>query len=316
MPSVILAASEYGNGYLNHRQRNIQSLSLITDNSCNQRSTESLRLSFSHLSSFSWRGARSTNDLSALRDVLQANRSSLKQLTVDIMDWDELRIAIRELTRNHTAGLPNLELITNTLDQQEQISRDFAEHILDIPPGCSTPLFSSLTSLTLSCISLEDVTVMQDVSAALNFANLTTLKLIDCTGTVNWLIQVIDTKQVVRLRNLELLIESDFMGFEAVLLSDFLNTFRGLEQLLVKSSCYPSSLTDPDLIDIYKGLLNHKSTLQALVLHDKDLNEDELYQHPSFLDYEERWRDTMVQLLHCSALKFLGVSETSAFLVC
>ena len=99
VPLAVLAAPGEGYGYVNHRQRNIQSLSLITDGSCGwHMEDEPLQLQLSHLITFSWRGARYSNDLTTLREVLRANRSTLKHLVIEIMNWDKLRPAIWELS--------------------------------------------------------------------------------------------------------------------------------------------------------------------------------------------------------------------------
>ena len=153
---------------------------------------------------------------------------------------------------------------------------------------------------------------MKDLSSAFHFANLTTLKLIVCTGTSGWLREVIDTKQVVKLKNLEITIEDDIVDLEASLLSDFLSTFSGLEELYVEAS---PPFSTGNSIDIYSGLPNHSSTLRGLVFHDTDPELDEALEDPDFLDGETSWRGAMQQLLLFSKLKHIGVSKTSAFLV-
>ena len=316
MPTEVIAPASHGYSYVSNWQRNIQSLSLITDGSCVYHLKRPLNLPFTHLTTVSWRGIQAPWNLIDLGGVLQANRAKLKHIVIEIMDWKNLLRAMHELSRIRGFDSKSPEHAATAL-QRDQMPRVFAEHVLGVRSGCSTPLFSCLTSLSLSYISLADETVTRDVSIALNFANLTTLKLIDCSGTANWLQKVVDTKQAVRLKNFELLIESGFVGFEASLLSEFISTFTGLEQLYVKLSCYAYDLSNSGIIDLYRSLLSHSSTLRELVLHYKDIEEeeDEDLDQPADLESETKRSDAMKQLLLCSKLRYLGVSETSAFLV-
>ena len=263
----------------------------------------SLSLSFPRLTSFSWRGVQSQKDLLVLGNFLQASKSTLRSLVIDVMDWQELRMSTFEPSYFWQV-MPGIGILAGP----KHSPQSFAVDVLKIPPSCSSPIFS-LQSLTLSFLSLKGVA--QAVACAFNFAALSTLRLIDCAGAMDWLQEMLDTKQVVNLKTFEFLIESDCLDFETSQLSDFLSTFQGLEELYVKILDY----SDYSLVNIYKGLVHQKLTLRSLVLHDSDLNESEDLQDPLFIQDDRGWSTIMEEMLLCSKLSYFGVSETSAFLV-
>ena len=108
VPTVLLGID----GYLPKRQTNLESLSLITDNSYSAdiNGMSYMNLSFPRLECFSWQGAQyqgaqyqgaqSETDHLVLWDFLQANRSTLKSIVMEAMDCFKLKIEATELSHS------------------------------------------------------------------------------------------------------------------------------------------------------------------------------------------------------------------------
>ena len=103
VPTVLLGIDRY----LPKRQTNLESLSLITENSysANINGMSYMNLSFPRLECFSWQGAQyqgaqSETDHLVLWDFLQANRSALKSIVMEAMDYFKLKIEATELSHS------------------------------------------------------------------------------------------------------------------------------------------------------------------------------------------------------------------------
>ena len=209
---------------------------------------------FSLLRSLSWRGLRSAGDFEALRDSLKANCSSLEDLTVDLIDW---------------ALAGDLWFTDRRRWDGDQSSNFFAKDILELETGDSKEILPSLGKLSLAAVSFE--TMVPELISAFNICKLRSLKLWNCPSSSGLLRELTKSGQVIRLTSFELVVdETECVDFDPEPLQGFLKRFQGLCNLylLVPGPAEWGS--------IGKGILNHKSTLRCLIMHNRTLDLDEL----------------------------------------
>lgn len=228
-------------GHLPLKQKGIESIRLTTDGACewNLYGNCLIDLSeFKNLKSLSWSGLRSENDFSTLHGALQQFSNQLVELDLDLIDWNTVNYFL--------------------MDQDD--SRDFfVRRILAIPPGGRKGMFSALQLLSLSGVSLIDFP--EEITEAFDFKTLRSLKLRLCPGWDDFLQHACQSCQPIALKSLEIQITDDIEDNFRDTISEFLESFEGLEKLFISTN----SARDP--LDLWYAALHHKSTLRRFVHH-------------------------------------------------
>jgi hypothetical protein len=247
VPQELLGPS----GYLLRKQNLIESIHLVTDGSCSYNLDKGSRIvlsAFPRLRKLSWSGLRSENDIETLKDAIRQVSYHLLDLGLDFVDWSE---------------------VEETLSLDEDDSDAFFVHnILELPRNSTSCMFPALQVLSLCNVSFESGT--KDMAHVFDFGLLSSLKLRFCPGWESFLRRVRRLSRPARLKSLELQsrVNDEIQPEETI--SEFLESFRGLEQLAVFTSGPSSTL------DIWRAALYHKASLKLFAHHQRviDLEED------------------------------------------
>lgn len=290
MPDSLIGPS----GYLTTRQKNIESLRLITDGVCSRRAPrayDSPALSeFPRLKRLSLVGLSSHEELNALIDTLQRLSHQLVEFELDLercrypklsSEWD----SIHSLFLSRVMNLRQLRAST----------------------------FASLQSLSLSSLSFNTnsfgpTPMPGHIARTFNLPNLHSLKMRDCDGwelLLEFLTFPSSTPPIV-LRSLEIWDRPTPEEFSKTgILKSFLESFRGLEDLFI--------LTPPaPVYAIWSALAHHKNTLRRFVHHQRTMLTYD--SHPYFAaSYDisiflEQFRDTEHFSLHDPSIGQFGGS--------
>ncbi|KAG9228716.1 hypothetical protein BJ875DRAFT_547533 [Amylocarpus encephaloides] len=211
VPSELLGIS----GHLLMTQKQLESLSLITDpwcqlnNGIKQTTRNTPRLAgFTSLRSISWRGIHLRSDFLALQGALQVNSKHLEALELDLVKWTSAELYYNYKTWN-----------------RDKLQHFLAYEILLLGTRGQGVRFPSLKALSFSGVSCH--IAAPDIATALNFSELRSLKLNRCPHTCQLLEAVLQAGHPIRLTYLELVIEEDTSAPSDSLLR-FLASFRGL----------------------------------------------------------------------------------------
>lgn len=161
-----LMGGEGPRAYMFSHQSQLESVSLITDGTCNYNTfgvSPVLLYKLESLKHLSWRGLFSRKNLVDLRDGLWTNYMHLESLELEFFDFEETR-------RRWTESNPNAA--------QDNF---FARDILQTQPGFVQVLFRSLRTLSLGTFSWGFHTA--ELAWRFNIAGLHTLKLFNCSDT-------------------------------------------------------------------------------------------------------------------------------------
>ncbi|KAH9204561.1 hypothetical protein DL95DRAFT_529207 [Leptodontidium sp. 2 PMI_412] len=236
-------------GYITNKQTSIESISLITGGACpiNTDGENPINLSaFRSLRHISWTGLQSSKEFDALSRALKNNSEGLRELRLDFVNWSEEDSFDSDASQNFIAS----QVLKLSADQ------------------CGI-MFPALEALSLSDISLENA--QKGIAYAFNFHELSSLTLHHCSGSEEFLTEVIGSGQTIRLSSLEVVWgPSDHDIDMCATLSSFLGAFQGLKDLFV-------SLPGPvDTLELWRSIIHHKSTLTRFVCHQRsvDLHDD------------------------------------------
>ena len=228
-------------GYLTRRQQHLQSLCLVIDGSCPTADYPLGLSQFTRLKSLSWKGLGSIKDFRALGGSLKANALCLEDLNIEVTSWSEPD----DTWLSWKDGLS---------------SNSLATEILQLNCGDSNGLLPSLQRLSLSSLSFELMTL--EVIHAFNFSALCRLKLWNCNKSTELLKGMIVLENAIMLTSFELVHAHESHLLDALSLANFLKKFQGLRDL------YLLIPGPADWASIGHGILNHKSTLRRLVVHE------------------------------------------------
>ena len=272
-------------------------ISLITDPNCrwNTRGSQeaiAIDLSpFTRLKSLSWRGLRSRSSFVSLALGINASHRSLEKLVIDTLSW-----ALSEESYYKNASGPN------------KSSNFFAEEILQIQPDTTTVMFPSLRKLELCSISFGSFA--SNLSVALNMSSLRSLKLWNCPNADDVLQCMVGAGDQIMLQDFELVSEGPRDKVEIALhgmlsLGMFLNSFRGLERLYL-------DIQRDDWSDIAWSILEHKSTLEHLVLHSRSLLPESYVTGAgsphTLCDVDLPWNSVLSNIVKTTNLDYFGIS--------
>jgi hypothetical protein len=285
---------------LGDHQKRLETLSLITDGGCNADLLGVLDLTeFSRIQSFTWRGLNRGDDFWSLGKFVNANAKGIKTLSLDLVDWEKAENTWYDFQRAMLGGFP---------DHPDNF---FARKVLEVQRGEENILFQSLNSLLLSAVSFE--LAEPEMMYAFNMCNLSTLRLWNCPSCLILLEDLIGMAKNIRLKSFELVIDPTCLAShtelgereEGDIVARFLNAFHGLEDLSLM-------LTLPVNWDvIFKGILNHVSTLRRLTIHNRDFHLEDF----SCKDGSIPWSDQKGILFKDPRLSYIGTSGSPSQLV-
>lgn len=275
-------------GYLPEHQRSLESLALITDFSCERRGdgTNEFDLStFITLRTLSWIGLRSGDDFDTLVECLENNATHLRNLTLDLIDWEETELGMFD---------------EDELDDEINL---FADRV-------TTPRlrFPALERLSLSEVSFR--TAAGTFASTFNFSQLKALRLWNCPGTVELLRNLTDLHRELPLVSLELVVDirhADEPIERAV--SRVLQTFSDLRDLFL-------SLYVWDWAPIIDVIMNGLRSLKRLVLHGRGVDADR--ESEWFEEGADRcleWNDQLSLLFVSAECDVIGIANPPSFMV-
>lgn len=237
MPSEILGPQ----GVITLHQRSLESLTLTTDPTCDRGHFNNIYLSpFRELRSLCWK-APSIGSLHPLSVVIRSNSAHLQELDLDFVNWEELR-----------------RLLGYDGDKEEG-ENYFPDTILQLPTHSHQPYFPNIRILSLSQVPLTAA-----MASAINFPALVSLTLRDCPNWDKFLERVLEQKQPIRLRTLEIQYTPESLKeYQTLVVNQFLAAFDGLEELFIRE---PGPLDSLEFWDLVAG---HRKTLKRFANHQR-----------------------------------------------
>ena len=154
--------------------------------------------------------------------------------------------------------------------------------------------------------------MLPELFHAFNSTAITRLSLHKCSGAFDFLGYFAQTQQNSKITALEITsVDDDFLGASFCL---FMDALRGLQHLYIR---HPR---DQGWRSIIRRLIQHKATLQRIVLHG--LDQGDVYDTnpqllpPSVLGSDDiRWRSSMEKIVACEHVKSIGITPYPGFLV-
>ena len=251
---------------LGQRQRYLEDLHLLICSGClDNRPLNFCRAlsSFRNLRLLSWVSIKTDFDLGVLRECIKNNNAKLRSINIG---FSRVSMYIKQfLTRS----------IVDTALPSDPLSAccNVAYNIFCTTPCDRSTHLANLTSLSLHSIALG--THYSHLANAINVRNLRMLKLRNCDGSIAFLEHIATQKFYVNLRSLEIVEDIKQQGRRGIpdnaassFLSTFLMSFGGLEDFYL---LMPSSW---DWGILQGGLARHVDTLQRLVLHSREENDE------------------------------------------
>ena len=154
-----------------------------------------------------------------------------------------------------------------------------------------------------------------EMAHTLNFWSISSLSLLNCPNSLGLLEAIIATEQKLKLKKFEFYIEGgehfNRSDTEPGIVTGFLNTFKGLEDLYLTLAVYDEESRceiDVDWKMVAQGILNHSSTLKQLVLNGPV---HDLQRSPG----GSRTYNSLVTVLESTRLECLGMGNYVGFLV-
>ncbi|KAK1965444.1 hypothetical protein LY78DRAFT_95204 [Colletotrichum sublineola] len=243
-------------GCLSLNQRNIESIRLVTDGSCEwneQRGHRLALVAFPHLKRLSWTGLSTQADLESLGDVLDQKSHQLEELEIDLAYYRHLSDRLG---------------FSYDVEDYDDV---FAAGILR---GSSRTKrkFPLLKRLALTAVSFTpgktNASAQQSLRRiydAFDFTSLQSLKLRHCEGWQDLLSLLNTGAEPLKLRSLELQwsLNNSFEAYET--LSGFLQKFQGLEELFLSTTGRGNSP------EIWRAALHHRGSLRRFVHHQRTI---------------------------------------------
>lgn len=275
--------------YLSKKQKQIESLSLISDPTCSSpvgTRPSFHRSPFNCLRSFSWQGIHEVRDGEVVATLLCKNAEHLEQIKLDF-------IAVFEgVLWNNSDDTPNR----------------FATDILMLKPGERRTLFPSLRDLSLSAVLFAGAPA--EIAAAFDIPTLRSLKLRNCQGMNALLKELTSSGQAIKITRLEIELTVEIEDDQDIWpLFKFLSSFQGLEDLYVLSD-----ESEHIFMDYWQAVVHHKSTLKRTVHQqrmDKTRNSIGYFNHN--LIY---WYEVVEEMLLGPKLEAVGLCAKPISLVC
>ncbi|KAM5432202.1 hypothetical protein McanCB56680_001925 [Microsporum canis] len=225
------------NGYLPLKQKNLKSLRLITDASCEWNGYN--LAPFTKLTSLSWHGLRPDIDFISIWKCFSV--CSLQLIYLDLDYYSQSRTAAHGFEIWDDGGY-EMQKILRPLSEGEQL------------------FFPELRGLSLSGISLSFAE--ERLESAFDFQYLRSLKLRFCPGLEELLAHLQSAVGAMYLEKLEIQTSNDHFNDELELaIPNFLDIIEGLQELFI-STCHPD-----DTLPIWCSIFRHHLTLKNVVYH-------------------------------------------------
>lgn len=256
-----------------------------------------------------------------LRSVLGCNADHMESLKLNIVDWDRDSYPLFpwDIITEGIAGRD--DDVEEWMVEPTVVANFLAWKVLRLQPNTARVVFPALTSVSLSNISFNGAAA--ELACAFNGSMLRNLKLQNCRDCAKFLLALIDSDKIIRLKLFHLSID-DRDPKEAPV-NKFLEAFEGLEELglLIK----PGMATPK----YWNSVIHHKSTLKRFVYHERCFNYDTRLsgrgdEHKEFVDnlpFTEREDSTadnieasFGELLAWSGLECLALCDDLGSLVC
>jgi hypothetical protein len=245
VPKEILGPS----GYLPLKQTKIESLNLIAGGGCRWNIGFECAIflrNFTELKKLSWRALRSEDDFSALHDLFEQTSHQMTDLELDLVSSQQL-----------------------VLDKSHNF---FARKVLGLTLGDKKQNFPALQTLSLAEVSFQ--CAEEEIAHAFSLVTVRSLKIRFCSGWQEFLEHSSRSTPPKALKSLEIQYSiGQERGPVEETISNFLETFQGLEQLAI------GGIPGYETLDIWRSTLIHKATLKAFVNHQREINTEEDSSH-------------------------------------
>ncbi|KAM5447010.1 hypothetical protein MaudCBS49596_006190 [Microsporum audouinii] len=230
------------NGYLPLKQKNLKSLRLITDASCEWNGYN--LTPFTKLTSLSWHGFRPDIDFISIWKCFSV---CSHQLTCLDLDFYSLAIDPDRNFLVQDDGGSNLRAILRPLSGERQ------------------PFFPDLQELSLASIPLPSEA--NELVSAFGFQSLRSLKLRFCPGWEELLAHLTSLKRPIYLETLEIQSANYFAEELESTIPDFLNVVKGLKEIFI-STRYTGSV-----VLIWHAIFQHHLTFKNFVHHSRSFGD-------------------------------------------
>jgi hypothetical protein len=250
VPGRILGAE----GILPTRQASLEILEIVTDCTCETHEAQiptrywNCQVDLTpmrNLKTLCWKAPRLEN-LRTLSSTIYNNRQHLKNLELDMIDWQKLR-SKRTVSLSSSQGGDQDENCRGFLTEMLQPSPSPVRHFLPV----------------LQHLSISGTPIGGGLANIVQLTNLRSLRLRRCDGWQKFLQYIMDRKMDVKLKMFEIQDSSDTLASaENHVLGRFLRSFRGLEKLFISLS--GTSSIDPSF---WSHVATHRDTLTRFVQH-------------------------------------------------
>jgi hypothetical protein len=198
-----------------------------------------------NLKTLCWKAPRLEN-LRTLSSTIYNNRQHLRNLELDMIDWQRLR-SKRTVSLSSSQGGDQDENCRGFLTEMLQPSPSPVRHFLPV----------------LQHLSISGTPIGGGLANIVQLTNLRSLRLRRCDGWQKFLQYIMDRKMDVKLKMFEIQDSSDTLASaENHVLGRFLRSFRGLEKLFISLS--GTSSIDPSF---WSHVATHRDTLTRFVQH-------------------------------------------------
>ncbi|KAH7159137.1 hypothetical protein DER46DRAFT_637777 [Fusarium sp. MPI-SDFR-AT-0072] len=259
---------------LSLKHPSIQSLSLITDPFCSRfnrwsRSSDIDLSAFRNLRRLSWKAPMGCQ-FDDIARLVKVNAKHLEELGLELQGWSPDRES-RESTVIHHEDNPE---VWDKIPASTMLARKMFGLEAIISEPSEQPHFPKLRSLKLTRVPLRDENAgIQVTASSINLNALRHLSLRMCACWMPFLSNIMESQTRFQLKTLELL---DFYlntphepaTSKAATITEFIDSFKGLEELTV-SICGPTSS-----LQFWEHVAGHASTLKRFAYHQRTKDQD------------------------------------------
>ncbi|KAJ5716640.1 hypothetical protein N7493_008551 [Penicillium malachiteum] len=292
------------------KQRNIRSITLITDSICaaNGMTQNAVDLvQFKKLESLSWKGFNSFGNYKSYSACIKAHGHQLKSLTLDeLRDVKEYNKWLRSYLLHEVGSLPTASPPNFT-----------AQKVFNLERGSQRVIFDSLENLHLSSVSFANMGL--EMLYAFNVEKLTSLRLRRCESSLKWLQEILKSGKAMSLKSFEFALSTSHqdictelatLGHEYLairmteIICGFIRRNPGLENLsLMLPECF-------DWDTLADTLTSHHHRLARLVLHQLGGAPSMRFGMARLMETSIPWTLPLESLLQSSQLTSFGSPVT------
>ncbi|RKK74332.1 hypothetical protein BFJ69_g8612 [Fusarium oxysporum] len=253
----------------------IQSLSLVTDPFCSRFNrwsrTADIDLSaFHNLRRFIWKAPMGCH-FDNIASLVKANARQLEELELELQGWSQDRES-RESTVIHHEDNPEVwdKITASTMLARQMFGLQEAAS-----EAAERTCFPNLRSLKFTRVPLRDEnTGIQVTASSINLNALRHLSLRMCAYWMPFLSSIMESQTPLQLKTLEILdfyldTPHETAKSKAATITEFIDSFKGLEELTV-SICGPTSS-----LQFWEHVAGHAASLKRFVYHQRITEQDE-----------------------------------------